>query len=63
MNYTGSTFCGPTIFAIVYSSVTTWRAFFSCMVRARSLNGIQGVEVVVVVFYLASVPPRGILQR
>jgi len=42
MNYTGSTFCGPTIFAIIYSSVTIWTALFSRVILARTLNGVYG---------------------
>jgi len=48
MNYTGSTFCGPTIFAIIYSSVTIWTALFSRMILARTLNRIQWMGVCVV---------------
>jgi hypothetical protein len=29
MNYAGASFAGPTIFAIIYSSVTIWTAVFS----------------------------------
>jgi len=48
LNYTGSTFCGPTIFAIIYSSVTIWTALFSRIVLARRLNRIQWAGVCVV---------------
>jgi len=48
MNYTGSTFCGPTIFAIIYSSVTIWTALFSRVILARTLNGVQWMGVCVV---------------
>lgn len=37
MNYTGAALAGPTIFAIVYSSVTVWTAVFSRLVLQRKL--------------------------
>lgn len=53
MNYTGSTFCGPTIFAIIYSSVTIWTALYSRIILARTLNRIQWIGVFVVFAGLA----------
>jgi len=48
MNYTGSTFCGPTIFAIIYSSVTIWTALYSRIILARTLNTTQWIGVFIV---------------
>mmetsp|Transcript_16078 Transcript_16078/g.24308 ORF Transcript_16078/g.24308 Transcript_16078/m.24308 type:complete len:331 (-) Transcript_16078:183-1175(-) len=38
MNYTGTTLAGPTIFAIIYSSVTVWTALFSLIFLKRPLS-------------------------
>ena len=48
MNYTGSTLAGPTIFAIIYSSVTVWTAIFSFLLLKRRLSKFQWIGVVVV---------------
>jgi drug/metabolite transporter (DMT)-like permease len=45
MNYTGATMAGPTIFAIIYSSVTVWTAVFSRLLLSRSLNLCQWLGV------------------
>mmetsp|Transcript_32428 Transcript_32428/g.47982 ORF Transcript_32428/g.47982 Transcript_32428/m.47982 type:complete len:344 (+) Transcript_32428:225-1256(+) len=41
MNYTGTTLAGPTIFAIIYSSVTVWTAIFSFIFLRRPLSAGQ----------------------
>ena len=41
MNYTGTTLAGPTIFAIIYSSVTIWTALFSFLFLKRPLYNEQ----------------------
>ena len=38
MNYTGASLAGPSIFAIVYSSVTVWTALFSRIFLNRSMT-------------------------
>ena len=48
MNYTGASLAGPTIFAIVYSSVTVWTAVFSRVFLKRSLEWLQWFAVWVV---------------
>lgn len=48
MNYTGASLAGPTIFAIVYSSVTVWTALFSQIFLGRSMIFHQWIAVVVV---------------
>ena len=48
MNYTGASLAGPTIFAIVYSSVTVWTAVFSRIFLGRSMDGWQWSTVVLV---------------
>jgi drug/metabolite transporter (DMT)-like permease len=48
MNYTGATLAGPTIFAIIYSSVTVWTAVFSLLVLRRPLSAWQWLGVVTV---------------
>lgn len=48
MNYTGSSMCGPTIFAIIYSSVTVWAAVFSMLILSRYMNTAQWVGVMIV---------------
>ena len=53
MNYTGSTFCGPTIFSIIYSSVTIWTALYSRIILNRSLAALQWAAVVLVFAGLA----------
>lgn len=48
LNYTGAALAGPTIFAIVYSSVTVWTAVFSQLLLGRSMNLWQWIAVFVV---------------
>jgi len=48
LNYTGSTFSGPTIFAIVYSSVTVWTAVYSRILLSRSLYWKQWIGIITV---------------
>jgi drug/metabolite transporter (DMT)-like permease len=48
LNYTGASLAGPTIFAVVYSSVTVWAAVFSRIFLHRSLNMWQWLAVVLV---------------
>eukprot|EP00934_Nitzschia_sp_Nitz4_P009485 Nitzschia sp. Nitz4//scaffold85_size83877//37533//38609//NITZ4_005227-RA/size83877-processed-gene-0.120-mRNA-1//1//CDS//3329559131//9475//frame0 len=38
LNYAGASMAGPTIFAVVYSSVTVWTAVFSKLVLGRTLT-------------------------
>eukprot|EP00585_Thalassiosira_rotula_P007405 CAMPEP_0196141536 /NCGR_PEP_ID=MMETSP0910-20130528/9942_1 /TAXON_ID=49265 /ORGANISM="Thalassiosira rotula, Strain GSO102" /LENGTH=387 /DNA_ID=CAMNT_0041402701 /DNA_START=254 /DNA_END=1417 /DNA_ORIENTATION=- len=48
MNYTGVSMAGPTIFAIIYSSVTIWTAVYSRVLLHRKLTPYQwsGVGIV-----------------
>jgi drug/metabolite transporter (DMT)-like permease len=48
MNYAGASMCGPTIFAIIYSSVTVWTAVFSQICLGRRMNGWQWASVATV---------------
>ena len=48
MNYTGATMAGPTIFAIIYSSVTVWAALYSRLLLSRKMNYTQWGAVFVV---------------
>jgi drug/metabolite transporter (DMT)-like permease len=48
LNYTGATMSGPTIFAIVYASVTIWTAVFSRVLLQRSLSCCQWTAVTLV---------------
>ena len=48
MNYTGASLAGPTIFAIVYSSVTIWTALFSQAFLGRTMDRFQWLGVVAV---------------
>merc|ERR1711907_807385 len=48
INYAGSTMAGPTIFAIVYSSVTVWCALLSRVVLGRTMTRSQWASVAVV---------------
>ncbi|KAL7528879.1 hypothetical protein ACHAXR_004643, partial [Thalassiosira sp. AJA248-18] len=52
MNYSGATMAGPTIFAIVYSSVTIWCALLSRVLLKREMSLLQWLSVVVVFFGL-----------
>ena len=53
MNYTGAALAGPTIFAILYSSVTVWTAVFSLIFLKRSMNVLQWCGVATVFSGLA----------
>jgi hypothetical protein len=48
MNYTGAALSGPTIFAIIYSSVTIWTAVLSQIFLSRMMNLWQWITVLVV---------------
>lgn len=48
LNYTGSAMAGPTLFAIIYSSVTVWTAIFSWTFLSRRLNGCQWIGIFIV---------------
>ena len=52
MVYTGNNLAGPTIFAIIYSSVTIWAAIFSRVLLSRSLVKLQWAGVCLVVLGL-----------
>jgi len=45
LNYTGASMSGPTIFAIVYSSVTIWTAVFSQPLLGRKMNLWQWINI------------------
>ncbi len=53
MVYTGNNLAGPTVFAIIYSSVTIWAAIFSRVLLSRSLVVFQWAGVCLVVVGLA----------
>ncbi|CAB9496767.1 Transporter permease protein [Seminavis robusta] len=53
LNYTGAALAGPTIFAIVYSSVTVWTAVFSRILLKRHLLPGQWIGIVIVFSGLA----------
>lgn len=53
LNYTGSTLAGPTLFSIIYSSVTIWTAVFSRLWLHRRLTWLQWCSVWIVFFGLA----------
>ena len=48
LNYTGSAMAGPTIFAIIYSSIAVWTAVFSRVLLSRSLTPWQWLGVLTV---------------
>lgn len=48
LNYTGSAMAGPTIFAIIYSSVTVWTAVFSRCLLNQALSTWQWIGVATV---------------
>jgi drug/metabolite transporter (DMT)-like permease len=48
LNYTGASLAGPTLFAIVYSSVTVWTAVWSRFVLQRRLSWEQWAAVLLV---------------
>ena len=52
LNYTGASLAGPTLFAIIYSSVTVWTAVFSRCFLDRSLHYVQWCSVLIVFFGL-----------
>jgi drug/metabolite transporter (DMT)-like permease len=45
LNYTGAAWAGPTVFAIVYSSVTIWTAVVSRVLLARVLTSQQWMSI------------------
>jgi len=53
LTYTGNNMAGPTIFSIIYSSVTIWSAIFSKVVLSRSLARPQWFGVLLVVLGLS----------
>jgi len=53
VNYTGSSMAGPTIFALIYSSVAVWTAVFSRILLKRRLSPWQWMGVVIVFSGLA----------
>ena len=48
MNYTGASMAGPTIFAVIYSSVTIWTAVYSRILLKRAMNFEQWFGVFLV---------------
>jgi drug/metabolite transporter (DMT)-like permease len=48
LNYTGASLAGPTIFAVVYSSVTVWAAVFSRVFLHRKMTKQQWLAVLCV---------------
>jgi len=48
LNYTGASMAGPTIFSIIYSSVTVWTALISRLLLNRLMNLGQWMGVVLV---------------
>jgi len=53
LNFTGASMAGPTIFSIIYSSVTIWTAIFSKIFLGRTINGWQWLSILVVFIGLA----------
>ena len=53
LNYTGNNLSGPTIFAVIYSSVTIWAAVYSRCLLGRDMNCIQWIGVALVFVGLA----------
>jgi drug/metabolite transporter (DMT)-like permease len=49
----GNNLAGPTIFAIIYSSVTVWAAIYSKFLLSRTMSRDQWIGVILVVFGLA----------
>ncbi len=45
MNYTGGAMAGPTMFAIIYSSVTVWTAVLSRILLKRNMGGAQWLAI------------------
>lgn len=52
-NFKGNNLAGPTIFAIIYSSVTIWAAIYSNVLLSRTLNCYQWMGVSLVVLGLS----------
>lgn len=48
INYVGASYAGPTIFSIVYSSVTVWTAIYSHFILKRILNRSQWLAIITV---------------
>jgi len=48
LNYTGMVYAGPTLFAIIYSSVTIWTALLSSILLNRQMTYHQWISVVIV---------------
>jgi drug/metabolite transporter (DMT)-like permease len=48
LNYSGAALAGPTLFAIIYSSVTVWTALFSRVLLGRLMNPFQWLGVAIV---------------
>ena len=48
LNYTGSALAGPTLFAIIYSSVTVWTALLSRVLLGRLMSPLQWLGVAIV---------------
>jgi drug/metabolite transporter (DMT)-like permease len=48
MNYTGGAMAGPTLFAIIYSSVTVWTAVLSRLLLRRKMGVAQWLAICVV---------------
>eukprot|EP00579_Thalassiosira_antarctica_P006760 CAMPEP_0201888966 /NCGR_PEP_ID=MMETSP0902-20130614/28830_1 /ASSEMBLY_ACC=CAM_ASM_000551 /TAXON_ID=420261 /ORGANISM="Thalassiosira antarctica, Strain CCMP982" /LENGTH=349 /DNA_ID=CAMNT_0048419381 /DNA_START=174 /DNA_END=1223 /DNA_ORIENTATION=+ len=48
MNYSGATMAGPTIFAIIYSSVTIWCALLSRVLLKREMSCLQWISIAIV---------------
>ena len=53
LNYAGNNLSGPTIFAVIYSSVTIWAAVYSRCLLGRDLNCTQWIGVASVFVGLA----------
>ena len=48
MNYTGGAMAGPTLFAIIYSSVTVWTAILSRVLLGRKMGPLQWLAICIV---------------
>lgn len=47
-NYTGASYAGATIFAMIYASVTIWTAIFSRCLLHRNINYTQCIAILIV---------------
>jgi EamA-like transporter family len=47
-NYTGASYAGATIFAMIYSSVTIWTAIFSRCLLHRNITYVQCIAILIV---------------